>query len=179
MIDELLKNYRENKARVMCRKIDKEGYEKQLMYKGTIYIEPDKETIEGLAMPAVMISDMPRANTNKFHSATEAAAEHYQEETINENDFDVFEIKEKIKELEYEIEQLQRDVDIVDAAMVALDTKEQFAIRKRYIEGYYISEIVIMFAEKFKYGSETTIKNMISDSLEKMDRVVTKKKCLK
>lgn len=173
-IESMLLQYREQKALLCFKERDIEALQKQLEYNNQVFIENDKETIEGISMSAAQLSHIGKSHTNKFNSTTENAMLNYIKDRYHKNDFneDVIDIKRKIRELEIASEPHKKIVDDVDIAMKVLDAKEKFVIIRKYFRGYTIPETVTFFAKNYGYGSERTIIRICEEAIQKMDNIL-------
>ena len=99
----------------------------------------DKESIEGLAIPAVVISDMPKSITNNIHDPTFNAFLAYS----NEAD-----------EIRRELIDIGHDIDIVENALKSLRTKQLWLIKARYFDHLNWQEIRVEYCKQFPQYTE-------------------------
>lgn len=173
-IQKLLKEYRENRAKIRYFMLDVRGLEHLLELEPETHIESDKETIEGICLNAVALSDMPRSVTNKFHSNTETAAISYekQQEYVTPSKP---KIRQMIKDIESRIYPLQQQVKLVeDVLLPCLNVKEEYIIRALYIDEYSWSEIVQNYSDKFDVREERTLKDIRKYAFAKMESIISK-----
>lgn len=172
-LETLLKDYLTNKAELTFRRLDIEEIEKRIAYHNLVYVEALHECIEGEALQAPTLSHIPPSITNKFNSKTENVAANY--DPVHINRIDVMQLKIDKANIERQIAPLQREVDTVDALILCLNDKEKFVIEMHCIKDYTIPETVNMFASKFRYGSDSSIKEYRNKAIEKMERIYNKK----
>lgn len=174
-IQDLLKNYRENRAKVNFIILENEGWETLLKQDLQPIDTDEKEVIEEQCLSASVITDTPRSITNKFNSKTENAALNYRE-YLNRKPLTKPEIRDVIKKNKEKITVLEMDVKLVDTVFLpCLDVKEEFIIRSLYFEGYSWHEITARFAEKFDAREEPTLKDMRKYALQKMGDIINSK----
>lgn len=167
-IQKLLKEYRENKAKIRLFEYEIEGLEDVIKRDKEEVIYSELDEIEGHVLEAVSLSDMPRGNTNKFHSSTESAAFlPPPEDNANIN------YRERIKELKSRKYQLERDVKLVENVLLpSLNIKEVFIILRFYFDEYSYKEISIMYSEKFEPKEPDTIRNDKSNIIKYLESLV-------
>ena len=153
---ELLKNYKENIAKLKLRKREKKKYEKRLkQYKE---IETNITTQIGI--------NMDIKSKNNVHSKTEKAAI----EEIELNEKEIKEAEEKIKELKKEIEDLEEKVAQISIRLNSLKYKEKEILYAYYVEGRTYEEIgnKLYFKLFNQTRDKDTIKNILEYATKKM-----------
>ena len=94
----------------------------------------DNETIEMLAIPAVVLSDIPKSVTNKINDPTSIVSSMYAEHT---------------KEITRELLHLGQEIDMVENALKSLRKKQLFLIKAKYFESLSWNETRLEFCKQF------------------------------
>jgi hypothetical protein len=171
-VKELLTSYRHNKSRIEVLEVKIAGLKKQLEYNNQTYTEPERETIEGMATPAAVIDDMPKAITNVNSDPTARIALTYRDNIVNTNEIDTIDIKLEIARCEAEKEQLEAETKLVDAMMMSLTAEQKLIIQKFYIEGmiwrYVANEYNTRFGE---FREKKTLLQIRDAAIAEMEKV--------
>lgn len=173
IVEIMLEKHLQNKAELAFKMTDVDEIAERIAYHNLIYIEALNECIEGEAMQAPALSAVPPSVTNKFNSKTENVMMNYN--PIHENKIDILQLKIDKANKEKEIAPLRKEVEKVEALMMCLNDKERYVIDLHCIRQYTIPETVQQFASKFKYGSQTNVKELKQKALNKMESIYNKK----
>jgi hypothetical protein len=99
----------------------------------------DSEIIEGLALPAVVISDMPKSFTGKITNPTANISAAYQHEKTL---------------ILREIISLTNNIESIENALKCLTKKQRYVIERKYFDGLTWTELSIEFCETFPLYTE-------------------------
>lgn len=185
-INELLEKYLENKSKLATAEATIKGLEDMLQCDEQIRNETEMDAIEGDCMPAPVLSDIPKSETNKFHSATENTALNYKNKAWYAVDNEIYYLEiidnNERKKIQLDILKQKKDkipyetiVNQVDALMLCLNDKEKYVIDLHCIRQYTIPETVQRFASEFGYGSQTNVKELKQKALSKMESIYNRK----
>lgn len=152
----LLREYKENIAKLKLRKREKSKYQKRLkQYK----------TLESSTTSSFGIN-MDIHSKNNISNKTEKTAL----DTIETNQKEIREAEEKIKEITLEIEELEDKVAETNIRLSALKYKEKEILYAYYIEGRTYEDIgnKLYFSLFNQTRDKDTIKNIIEKATQKM-----------
>jgi hypothetical protein len=94
----------------------------------------DRETIEMLCLPSVVISDMPKTVTHKINNPTANVSETYQrDKTI----------------LLREILRINAKIEVIENVLKYLNRKQRFVIESKYFENMTWEELTIAYCKQF------------------------------
>lgn len=119
-VDSMLRNHKENIALYNALLLELEHL--------------DEETIEGLCIPAVVLTDMPRSVTNRINNPTANVTIHYMEQT---------------KVIRQTLLSVGKQIDMVENALKALRNRQLWLIKARYFENLSWTEIRIEYCKVF------------------------------
>ena len=131
MIEEKLKNHKENIARLQLNLLNIDNI--------------DRELIEELCLPASVITDMPRNFSNAFHSKTEDAV--FKREFFRENTYD-------------EIMRQSKEICRIETVLKTLSKIDMYFIELKYFEKCTWGLTAKLYAQKlgYDYISKDTVK---------------------
>lgn len=141
-VEKMLKEHRENEAKLTEIQLKKEEYQIKLEYAGTVYEDTDNEVIENMQL-AGQAYDSIHSNTNKISDKVLNTAINYQKEQIHINKEDRAYLERKLNEIEKQEEQLNKIVVRVKNMMSPLSQEEKFVI-----EAYYMAKAKWDYVEK-------------------------------
>lgn len=149
-LETMLRNHLKNEAKLTEIKLKQEEYEERLQYAGTVYQDSKDDVIEGMQLPAQVISDIPKSNTNKISDTTYNTAVGYSKEINHIN-------KEDRAYLESKIEQCKKERDILNKAIVRvnnmlqqLSNEEEFIIKSYYMKKSKWDYVANEYFEEFQ-----------------------------
>ncbi len=171
-IEKLLKQHKENKARIDVLNIKIEKAKEELHMAKTTYEENEDEAIEALQISAVTIKDTPSAKTNEFNSAVENTVINYHDERNHKNNPDIEDIYSNISTWEKELEGLKAETGTIETALKGLTAQEKFVIEMYYFEKIKGTDLQISFEKTFRYKSQETIRDIRSEALKKIEKLV-------
>ena len=131
MIEEKLKDHKENIARLQLNLLNLDNI--------------DRELIEELCLPASVITDMPRSPSSQFSSKTENAV--FQREFFKEDAYD-------------ELMKQSKEICRVEAVLKTLSRQDMLIVELKYFEGETWGNIANRFAKEIgvTYVDKKTIK---------------------
>ncbi len=172
-IEQLLMDYKENKAKLKMADLEIEGLEEMLHSGKLLFSEKDSECIEGISMKARAVNGMPKNIDNRFRSTTEDAALNYHNESVSITDPQS--IRERIVELKNRTYLLRMDVCQVETALELLTREQRFIVEQYYIEGYNWHEIEEQYELNFRFRyTERTLQTWRDKAIKKMESVIRK-----
>lgn len=153
---EILKNYKENVAKLKLRKLEKRKYEKRLKE----YRRLDSAVTSSFGINQDIHSK------NKISNKTEKTAI----DTIEKNEKEIEEAKKKIIELEAEISELEIIVLEAEIRLEALKYKEKEILYAYYVEGRTYEDIGnnLYFRLFNQTRDKDTIKDIVENAAKKM-----------
>lgn len=167
----LLKKYRENTSDYHIALESFKNLENQLvLHKKPSSLENTEEVIQGLAIGAVALSDMPKSITNKINSPTESVAMNYLY-YLQPSELEIKAIKATLAEKARTLHQLNHEITLVDNLLISLTDKESFIIKNIYFKGFTATQVMWMFNNEFHHCMLTSIKSIFRmkyQALEKM-----------
>lgn len=172
-IDEILKEYRVNKAKVRCGELEIDGIEEYIRSGRMESREMPTETIEAMSISAKPLSDIPASKTNKFHSIVEDVAIGYWDEWAKKPPTRE-ELQERISNIKSRIYLIRQEVTLVEEVLLpCLGQKERFIIECLYVDGYSWNDIVKMYSGKYEAREYETLKTMRNYAMKKMQDVIS------
>lgn len=132
-IETMLRNHKENEAKLTEIKLKKEEYQEELDYAGTVYEDTENEIIENMQL-AGQGYDSIHSNTNKISDRVSSTAMNYQKERIHINKKDRQYLERKISEFEIEEKKLDKKVVRIKNLLNRLTKEENFVITSYYFE---------------------------------------------
>jgi hypothetical protein len=166
-IEERLKSYSKNKARIGYLKLQLEGIMDNIKY-GMGIEESDADTIEGMTYHR-NIDGQPMGSG--VSSKTERVALDYrceQEKMVNPDGESIMMLRRVV---EQEIRYLEREVAMVDAIMSALGEEERYIITRLYIDKMPWEYIIRDYAARYAPREERTLKDKRQIAMRVMEAV--------
>jgi hypothetical protein len=153
---EILKNYKENVAKLKLRKLEKRKYEKRLKE----YRRLDSAVTSSFGI------NQDIQSKNKISNKTEKTAI----DTIEKNEKEIKEAEKKIIELEAEISELEIIVLEAEIRLEALKYKEKEILYAYYVEGRTYEDIGnnLYFRLFNQTRDKDTIKDIVENAAKKM-----------
>ena len=146
-VEVMLKEHKENEAKLTEIKLKEEEYQERYNYAGTVYEDSEEEVIENMQI-AGQAYDSIHSNTNKITDKVANTAINYQKEIVHINREDREYLKRKLLEFEKEENVLNKKVVRVKNLLNRLTKEERFVI-----ELYYLDSAKWDYVEK-EYFSE-------------------------
>lgn len=153
---EILKNYKENVAKLKLRRLEKRKYEKRLK---------EYRRLESAVTSSFGLNQDIHSQ-NKISNKTEKTAI----DTIEKNEKEIEEAKKKIIELEAEISELEIIVLEAEIRLEALKYKEKEILYAYYVEGRTYEDIGnnLYFRLFNQTRDKDTIKDIVENAAKKM-----------
>lgn len=146
----MLRNHLKNEAKLTEIKLKQEEYEERLQYAGTVYQESKDEAIEGMQLPAQVISDIPKSNTNKISDTTYNTVVGYNKETNYINKEDRVYLESKIEQCKKERGNLDKAIVRVNNMLQQLSNEEEFIIKSYYMKKSKWDYVANAYFEEFQ-----------------------------
>lgn len=146
-VEVMLKEHKENEAKLTEIKLKEEEYQERYDYAGTVYEDSEEEVIENMQI-AGQAYDNIQSNTNKITDKVANTAINYQKEIVHINKEDREHLKRKLLEFEKEENALNKKVVRVKNLLNRLTKEERFVM-----ELYYLDSAKWDYVEK-EYFSE-------------------------
>ena len=145
MIEEKLKNHKENIARLQLNLLNIDNI--------------DRELIEELCLPASVITDMPRNFSNSFHSKTEDAV--FKREFFKDNMYE-------------EIMRQSKEICKIETVLKTLSKQDMLIVELKYFEGETWGNIANRIAKEIgvTYVDKKTIKRKNQKILLKLNTLL-------
>lgn len=146
-VEVMLKEHKENEAKLTEIKLKEEEYQERYNYAGTVYEDSEKEVIENMQI-AGQAYDSIHSNTNKITDKVLSTAMNYHKETKRINKEDREYLGRKLEEFKKEENALNKKVVRVKNLLNRITKEERFVI-----ELYYLDNAKWDYVEK-EYFSE-------------------------
>lgn len=156
----MLRNHLKNEAKLTEIKLKQEEYEERLQYAGTVYQDSKDDVIEGMQLPAQVISDIPKSNTNKISDTTYNTVVGYGKEINYTNKEDMVYLEKKILECEEEGKRLDKIIVRVNNLLTILSKKQKFIIEEFYINSEKGDWKKVELEYKSTFPKDLTIKQL-------------------
>lgn len=151
-LERMLKNHKDNEAKLTEVELKIEEYQERLDYAGTVYEDTDKEIIENMQL-ATQPYNAINSNTNKVSDKVLSTVMNYKKEQhyINEENREF--LNKKLKELERDRNELNKKVVRTKNIMIPLSKEEKFVIETYYMDKSkwdYVEKLYFNEFEKYK-----------------------------
>lgn len=146
-IEKMLKEHKEDEAKLTEIELKIEEYQEELYYAGTVYEDTETEVIENMQLTGQAYDDI-HSNTNKISDKVLNTAMNYEKELNHINKKDIDFLKRKLTKLEIDKCNLNKKVVRVKNMINPLSQEERFVI-----ETYYMDKSKWDYVEK-KYFKE-------------------------
>lgn len=167
-IETMLKNYKENEAKLTEIKIKEEEYQERLEYAGTVYEDSEEEVIENMQL-AGQAYDSIHSNTNKITDKVASTTINYQKELIHINREDREYLGRKLLEFEKEENILNKKVVRVKNLLNRLTKEERFVIELYYLESAKWDYVEKEYFNEFeKHKSIKQLQTYRNNAIQKM-----------
>lgn len=172
-LENLLREYSKNEAKLTEVKLKKEECEEELKYASEVFIESKEDTIEGMQLTSATISETPISRTNKISDKTINTVINYPKELYkNKNKRDLATLENKIKKYTVEEEKLNKIVVRVKNLLQPLNEKQKFIIKEFYIHKSNWNQVSSEFKENFNELSIKQLQNIRDKALEIMLEII-------
>ena len=148
-VETMLKNHKENEAKLTEIRIKQEEYQKRLEYAGTVYEDTPEEVIENMQV-AGQGYDTLRSNTNKTTDKVANTALNYEKELTHINKEDREYLTRKLEEFKEEEDILNKKIARVKNLLNRLTKEERLVIEVYYIEEEKWENVEEQYEDEFK-----------------------------
>lgn len=168
-VENMLKSHKENEAKLTEVELKIEEYQEQLKYAGTVYEDTEQEVIENMQL-AGQAYDSIHSNTNKISDKVSSTAINYNKELVHINKQDRSYLENKLEELQQEKEKLDKSIVRVKNLLEALDDKQEFIIKKYYIQnkGKNWDKVQKKFKEEYQEVQKRQLQYIRDDAIKIM-----------
>lgn len=148
-VETILKNHKENEAKLTEIRIKQEEYQKRLEYAGTVYEDTPEEVIENMQVSGQSY-DTLRSNTNKTTDKVANTALNYEKELTHINKEDREYLTRKLEEFKEEEDILNKKIARVKNLLNRLTKEERLVIEVYYIEEEKWENVEEQYEDEFK-----------------------------
>lgn len=172
-IESMLKQHKENEAKLTEIELKIEEYQQRLDYAGTVYEDTEQEIIENMQL-AGQSYDSVHSNTNKISDKVSSTALNYHKEQYHINREDRSYLENQIESLKQEKDRLNKIIVRVKNLIEALDDKQKFIIEKYYIEnkGKNWDKVQKKFKQEYQEIQKRQLQYIRDDALNIMLNIV-------
>lgn len=169
-IQDLLKNYKSNKAKIEMATLEIEQLSSLLQQPEQIQDESQEETIEAMSLATGTTCEVI-CFTNKFNSKTENVAMSYLLEWSKDPPTKQ-EIRNRMNDIKSAMYPLELEVKIVERVLGVLTERQRYIINLLYFERCSWTRITEMYEDNFERREETTLRRVRKEALDSMDAVM-------
>lgn len=171
-LEGMLKNYKEDEAKLTEIQLKIEEYTERLDYAGTVYQDSENEIIENMQL-AGQGYDNIHSNTNKITDKVSSTALNYRENKTHINIEDRAFLSRKLNEFEVEKEKLNKNVVRVKNMLNRITKEEKFVITEFYFERSKWDYIEKTYFEEFeKHKSIKQLQTYRDNALDQMLNII-------
>lgn len=171
-LEGMLKNYKEDEAKLTEIQLKIEEYTERLDYAGTVYQDSENEIIENMQL-AGQGYDNIHSNTNKITDKVSSTALNYRENKTHINIEDRVFLSRKLNEFEAEKEKLNKNVVRVKNMLNRITKEEKFVITEFYFERSKWDYIEKTYFEEFeKHKSIKQLQTYRDNALDQMLNII-------
>lgn len=171
-LEGMLKNYKEDEAKLTEIQLKIEEYTERLDYAGTVYQDSENEIIENMQL-AGQGYDNIHSNTNKITDKVSSTALNYRENKTHINIEDRAFLSRKLNEFEAEKEKLNKNVVRVKNMLNRITKEEKFVITEFYFERSKWDYIEKTYFEEFeKHKSIKQLQTYRDNALDQMLNII-------
>ena len=171
-LEGMLKNYKEDEAKLTEIQLKIEEYSERLDYAGTVYQDTENEVIENMQL-AGQGYDSIHSNTNKISDKVSSTALSYKKEQTHINAEDRVYLSRKLNEFEEEKEKLNKKVVRVKNMLNRITKEEKFVITEFYFERSKWDYIEKTYFEEFeKHKSIKQLQTYRDNALDQMLNII-------
>lgn len=171
-LEGMLKNYKEDEAKLTEIQLKIEEYTERLDYAGTVYQDSENEIIENMQL-AGQGYDNIHSNTNKITDKVSSTALNYRENKTHINIEDRAFLSRKLNEFEAEKEKLNKNVVRVKNMLNRITKEEKFVITEFYFERSKWDYIEKTYFEEFeKHKSIKQLQTYRDNALVQMLNII-------
>lgn len=167
-VETMLRNHKEEEAKLTEIKLKEEEYQERYDYAGTVYEDTEEEVIENMQVSGQPY-DSIHSNTNKITDKVSNTAINYQKEIAHINKEDREYLKRKLLEFKKEENDLNKKVVRVKNLLNRITTEERFVIKLYYLDSAkwdYVEKEY--FSEFEKHKSIKQLQTYRDNALQKM-----------
>lgn len=171
-VEVMLKEHKENEAKLTEIKLKEEEYQERYNYAGTVYEDSEKEVIENMQI-AGQAYDRIHSNTNKITDKVSSTAMNYQKETARINKEDRKYLGRKLEEFKKEENALNKKVVRVKNLLNRITKEERFVIELYYLDNSkwdYVEKEY--FSEFERHKSIKQLQTYRDNALQKMLNII-------
>lgn len=167
-IEIMLRNHKEDEAKLTEIKIKQEEYQERLDYAGTVYEDTEEEVIENMQVSG-QAYDKIHSNTNKITDKVFNTAINYNKEITHINKDDREFLKRKLLEFEKEENVLNKKVVRVKNLLNRLTKEERFVIELYYLDSAKWDYVEKEYFNEFeKHKSIKQLQTYRNNAMQKM-----------
>lgn len=171
-LEGMLKNYKEDEAKLTEIQLKIEEYTERLDYAGTVYQDSENEIIENMQL-AGQGYDNIHSNTNKITDKVSSTALNYRENKTYINIEDRAFLSRKLNEFEAEKAKLNKKVVRVKNMLNRITKEEKFIITEFYFERSKWDYIEKTYFEEFeKHKSIKQLQTYRDNALDQMLNII-------
>lgn len=171
-VEVMLKEHKENEAKLTEIKLKEEEYQERYNYAGTVYEDSEKEVIENMQI-AGQPYDRIHSNTNKITDKVSSTAMNYHKETAHINKGDRKYLGRKLEEFKKEENALNKKVVRVKNLLNRITKEERFVIELYYLDNSkwdYVEKEY--FSEFERHKSIKQLQTYRDNALQKMLNII-------
>ena len=132
-VEVMLKEHKENEAKLTEIKLKEEEYQERYNYAGTVYEDSEREVIENMQITGQSY-DSIHSNTNKITDKVSSTAMNYHKEIGHINKEDREYLERKLEEFKKEENALNKKVVRVKNLLNRITKEERFVIELYYLD---------------------------------------------
>ena len=171
-IEAMLKQHKENEAKLTEIKLKSEEYEERYNYAGTVCEDEDTEIIENMQLSG-QAYDSIHSNTNKITDKVATTAINYKKEQYHINKEDRSYLERKILELKKEEMNLNKKVVRIKNLLNRITKEERFVIELYYLEESKWDYVEKEYFNEFeKHKSIKQLQTYRDNALQKMLNII-------
>ncbi len=171
-IEKMLKEHKENEAKLTEIELKIDEYQQRLDYAGTVYEDTEKEIIENMQI-AGQGYDSIHSNTNGISDKVSNTVMNYQKELTHINKEDREYLIKKIKEFENKKKELNKKVVRVKNIINPLSQEEKFVIETYYMNKSKWDYVEREYFNEFeKYKSIKQLQTYRDNAIKRMLKVI-------
>lgn len=167
-IENMLRDYPKDEAKLTEIKLKREEYEERLNYAGSVYEESEKEVIESMQLKG-QAYDSIHSNTNSISDKTSKVALSYNKEMNHINEEDRVYLEKKILECNKLEAELDKKIVRVKNMINQLSKEQKFIIKTYYLEKSKWDYVANEYYEEFnKPKSINQLLNIRDEAVKSM-----------
>jgi len=171
-LEGMLKNYKEDEAKLTELQLKIEEYEKRLEYAGTVYEDTEAEVIANMQL-AGQPYDAIHSNTNQISDKTANTAATYRKNLNVINKEDRAFLKRKLIQFKEEKSRLNKNVERIKNLLYRVSKEERFIVTEFYFERSKWDYIEKIYFENFeRHKSIKQLQKYRDSALDQMLNII-------